>query len=1210
MAEEEIVLLSDEELASSFVGSAYSLYMKEVFSYPVLSSDENKELARRYKSGDFSAREKMIKGNLRLVVNVALKYKNRITHLQVLDVIQEGNLGLMRAIEDYNPEIGAFSTYAIWRIRQAITRSISNKEEEIRKPVNVQDKIVQYHRILEECKRNHSFVPDDEELCRVLDVGFETLDNIKTASKFKTVSMNQRVDADESTELGDFLSSDVDTYKDVEDRIVNRQLFLILKNVLSPLNYFVIYRRILDSYPSTLEEVAATFSITRERIRQIEETTLMKVKPYLEENSAKAGKVMQSIIKREGRLVEKLNTEPIHPLSIVKYVYIKDILSEEEKKVLHDLYFGKYALGDEQRAVFLGYSLEEYLQIRQSLAIKMQKKFVDMSSFKRFKDSMLKNYGTRIFDLNCDSDIHFIDYDLLKERYGSLSLEDMQELFCRYFESFHKDEVALLEKFFHKSVARKIPVDDLLKDINLTVFGYKEKGSTLPKEQLYKIYKKNLEDYTEEQRLFLECYFFGVRDKSEFVSLYSASALYYRYYYLIDRLERTYYNIYCYFENNFTKEEYLKFKSKFKNSFSAKRFELLDLFYGVDGPAHSIGEIATMYDEDYIKMHDMISDAREAAILLYSGFGNKLDIDKKLYRPFVDRPIYEFTPETREVLHMFLIDDCSYDEISQKMGITKYRVSNIITDGVRKIDNYRFGITPVLSITRKELLAFFQYYSDCFRKEEKKVLQLRHLKHMGNTEIAQQLGIDLEIVKRYVSHFSKLYYSYRIRDVSVQPEEIRAEVLKHPSESILKEKEKELASYSYGISCSYNPDGKVYTSQEICEKMHISIHVYHHIHQSVLESVKGYKIGIKRADYLYMGRDQLNEVLDDVHLPISSKEREIICSLFALKGYPQKSFAELSSIYGDTKGSLTRRYNRAMVSIFRYLRKEIPGQLHYEEDIVPNLKYFSLSERKLIVKYFKEGMTVQQIADEYHVTFNVVLTMVENIRVRLFDFLNNPKAKKFDFDYYLQVRHKPDLPFYGDIEKAIAVFDLFYGMVGDLRLSVPEIIKKLGLELNASAVNRAANNLMLSVCKYKDGIRKDCRFTYEEIREYYDKHSSEMVGAHKQSYLNYFKKFDNQHRINGISSGINYTIAYDLLLDTRDDVITLEMLDREYVLKLLKKYRKKLQASVRHELMALFAISERELMNGKDINHVYRILDKLYQLEYKDDFTYVLLKKD
>ena len=210
MEEEEIELLSDDELAKSFVGDAFSMYMKEVFSYRLLSMDENKELARNYKRGDSYALEKLVNHNLRLVVNMAFKYRERITHMQLLDVIQEGNMGLMRAARDYDPEIGAFSTYANWWIRQAITRSISDKESEIRKPVHVQDMSYKYKKLMAQ-KKNLS----DNEICKELGISQETLDNVRHALSISEVSMNQTIDDEDKTELGDFLSSSHDDYEDV-----------------------------------------------------------------------------------------------------------------------------------------------------------------------------------------------------------------------------------------------------------------------------------------------------------------------------------------------------------------------------------------------------------------------------------------------------------------------------------------------------------------------------------------------------------------------------------------------------------------------------------------------------------------------------------------------------------------------------------------------------------------------------------------------------------------------------------------------------------------------------------------------------------------------------------------------------------------------------------------------------------------------------------
>jgi RNA polymerase primary sigma factor len=314
MEEEEIVLLSDKELATSFVGDAYSMYLKEVFTYRLLSIEENKELARRYRQGDLGALEKLVNHNLRLVVNMAYKYKDRLSTMNILDIIQEGNLGLMRAARDYDPEVGAFSTYAFHWIKQAITRSISDKDSEIRKPVHIQTLSNKYLKLIAE-KKNLS----DKEICKELDIGFETLENIRHALSLSSVSMNQTIDDEEKTELGDFLSSSHNDYDDILEEMSSKTLFLALKEVLSPLEYYIVYTRILSDSRLTLEQVGEELGLTRERVRQLENKGLRKAKPLME-NERRMQQVLSKITEREGTKLDYLKIEPIEPGNIIKYL--------------------------------------------------------------------------------------------------------------------------------------------------------------------------------------------------------------------------------------------------------------------------------------------------------------------------------------------------------------------------------------------------------------------------------------------------------------------------------------------------------------------------------------------------------------------------------------------------------------------------------------------------------------------------------------------------------------------------------------------------------------------------------------------------------------------------------------------------------------------------------------------------------------------------
>ncbi len=583
--------VTEEEITSAYVDSAFRMYMREVFKIPVLTADENKQLIKLVRAGDMNAREKMIQGNLRLVINMAYKYVNRLNHMQLLDIIQEGNFGLMRAIEDYDPEVSAFSTYAYNWIKQAITRSISDKENEIRKPVHIQSLSYKYLKLLE----NNKDI-SDKDICKELDITMDTLSNIRQALSTSTFSMNQTIDDDEKSELGDFIAAPNSSYNEVEDEMASYTLFIALREVLSDYEYYIVYSRILNSKRKTLEEIALEFGVTRERIRQIENKVLRKIKPFMQ-NNKKMQIVLNKIYEREGKIFN-LRTRPISPLKIIEYLYVKDSLNAMQKRLFHMIYFNKYNMSKKDIANKLGLGEQAFeVLYRDTLGV-VEKKLSNRTKFESYRFSMIKNYGSRIYDLDISSDLKVIDYDALAKKYSTMDYSDLMELIKDVGYKITNDEIALLDKFFLKPEKKGLRPPEILRDLNLAVFGYKERNTQVPKNKLYKVYLKNIEDYTEEQRLFLECYVFNKKDRNEFKHSYKGSSLYYRYYFLIDRLERTYYNIYRFLDNNFTKEDYIKLKELYSSKFSEERIKLLDLVYGVNGKALSISEISEVYGLD------------------------------------------------------------------------------------------------------------------------------------------------------------------------------------------------------------------------------------------------------------------------------------------------------------------------------------------------------------------------------------------------------------------------------------------------------------------------------------------------------------------------------------------------------------------------------------------------------------------------------------
>lgn len=1208
--DDEIIIQSDDKLESAFVDDAFKMYMYEIRRYPNLSVEQQKNLGRRYKeNGDLEAKNLLIKCNLRLVVSVALHYKSRIKHLQILDVIQEGNLGLIRALETYDPEKGAFTTYAISWIRQRITRGLDNTNDEIRRPVHIIQATTKYLQLVESYSQKRLTLPSDEDICDILNITTETLKSIRDSLKQNPVSLNQNIDDDnEKSKLENFISVENHDYDNTLNKVINDNLLSVLKEVLRPLYYFVIYHRILSDEQKTLEEVASYLNVTKERIRQIEASALKKIKPYMVENSIIFTNKLNKIKQREGNRFNSLKKTPLSPTQIIRYMYLKDDLTDLERKLYELNLLGRYKYQNAEYASILEITLQELNQVMTSLKAKYNKKFSDVRSFRYFQEEMIKNYGTSIFNIDINKKEKIIDYRALEQQYSSLSLEEILSYFNDIGYNLTHDEENLLNRYFGVCNLGTLHTREIEKEVNVLIFDFRKKNKQVPIKKLYKEYIRIKHKFTEEQQLYLESYFFGKTDCSLFDINYPNSILHKRNHFLIDALERNYYHIYEYFENNFTKENWLEVKEKYLERFSEEKVEYLDLYYGVKGKLYTISEIAEMFKMDYIKMNDIIQKTIDLAINLFSGIKGKIEIDKKLYIPYIEDLHYDFTKETRDILKLFIIEGKSYDEISNITGLNKTRISNIITDGIRKIDNFRFGISQCFIINDEELKEFFEYYNNKITPVEKEILRLKHINHMENKDIAPIVGKTLQEVNRYVRHFNILYESYMIRDVVITDNDIANEIARHKSESIWPEEYKKFASFYFGIQSIYNPTGLKLKTEELMKKMGYSKYTYYHIYTNMIRLLKTRKIDFARPDNNYISREKLDKLLDDVHLPISDKEREIICYLFELKGYPCKNIEELTSIFGDNKGSIRRRYQRAIVSIYKYLNNEIEGTIHYETDIVPILKYFGISDRKKIEDFYKNGLTYEKMSAKYKMTFERIVDIMNRIKTTIYDLMNNPNAKKFDFDYYLEAINNPDLPFSGDLPLAIQIFNLSFGMNGEERMSIPAIIEKLQLDFGSSAINKTINSLMLSVCKLKDGIKRDKTFSFEQVYSYFTNNYTSIPFYRRKIYQKYFNRVKNQKNINGLGFKLSNDIIYDLIKDNYSNTFELENATREEVLELIDKFGKELSRRSRTELMEKFDIRERDYMNGKDINHIFKMLYTLHTRMKELDSQTLMLK--
>ena len=255
------------------------MYLKEIGKVPLLSPDEEIELAKKIELGDEAAKKKLAEANLRLVVSIAKRYVGR--GMQLLDLIQEGNLGLIKAVEKFDYRKGyKFSTYATWWIRQAITRAIADQARTIRIPVHMVETINRLVRTQRQLVQKLGREATPEELAKELDMPVDRVREIVKISQ-DPVSLETPIGEEEDSHLGDFIQDDnVEVPADAATYTLLHEQLMEVLSTLTEREQKVLRLRfgLDDGRPRTLEEVGRQFNVTRERIRQIEAKALRKLR--------------------------------------------------------------------------------------------------------------------------------------------------------------------------------------------------------------------------------------------------------------------------------------------------------------------------------------------------------------------------------------------------------------------------------------------------------------------------------------------------------------------------------------------------------------------------------------------------------------------------------------------------------------------------------------------------------------------------------------------------------------------------------------------------------------------------------------------------------------------------------------------------------------------------------------------------------------------
>ena len=276
--------VNELDLNKSTIHDSIQMYLKEIGQYPLIYASEEKELAKRIEKGDIEAKNLLARANLRLVVSIAKKYVGRSANLNLLDLIQEGNLGLFKAVEKFDWTKGyKFSTYATWWIRQSITRALADQSRTIRIPVHMVETISKYKQIHRKLSQDLGREPLAEEIATEMGVPVEKIHVIENISQ-ETISLEQPIgDDDDKSTLENFIPDDKILRPDQESsrRILSDQIKSVLDE-LNPKERKILEMRygLLDGIQHTLERVGEEFGVTRERIRQIEAKVHEKLRSH------------------------------------------------------------------------------------------------------------------------------------------------------------------------------------------------------------------------------------------------------------------------------------------------------------------------------------------------------------------------------------------------------------------------------------------------------------------------------------------------------------------------------------------------------------------------------------------------------------------------------------------------------------------------------------------------------------------------------------------------------------------------------------------------------------------------------------------------------------------------------------------------------------------------------------------------------------------
>ncbi|MCI8346391.1 MAG: sigma-70 family RNA polymerase sigma factor [Bacilli bacterium] len=1177
-----------------FIENLEQLLKKEIKKYPVLPDEEQMLLAKQYKkSGDKKSFEKLFHHNLRLCLKVSYKYSGKLESMTFLDLFQECSIILMNAIKHYNPTGEAkFSTYAMSALEKTIKNRIFELDKTIRTPVYKEEQKTKYYQFITEYNQQYHKNPTKKEIKEKLGLNDDQLKNLEMNIGQKSISLDQKISSEEdSVELIELIPNKNNDYKDIESSYDMN----ILKNkcvqILTKEEYYIIYYRYISEERKTLDQIGKEFNLTIESIRQVEKKALEKLKRRI-----KSKKVNDKYNK---------NLDPLSIDTTILLNELKKYLSNEEYFILYSTIVQEMStdISTEDHVhdlQILDLDKEKLLDIKKYL-LEVFNHYKKEKNLECLRDNYHKNYTVaQIMELNINiSSRDLMDFHLLEQYFRTVSIEEIKN--TKYYENLSLKNQKLIQKYYdyNDRYLRKSEIKQIEQELTLEKFGYLETEKTLyDRKELQKIYLKNREILTQKEQEILGVILF--RNNQSYSLKESTRQKY------INRLIKIEFKIKDFYQNKITKKQIEQILEYHPNLLSQDEKELICKSYGVNQDKISLKELAKEYSVSYEELHDKVFTLKNRILCKYyqitEGKKDELPEDeKKLYQMYLSNVQYEFSVDTRRILGMFLSGK-NYQEIAtiEKISITK--VSNFITEGLRKCEFYKYGIIVPFLIQEEEIDIVLQLHQ--YSEIKKKLIKERYLKLKMLTELSNEYHINKQDISKLKEKFYDQYLKWKCPQISINQYE--EEIKRHQADSVLTEEEKSMVAFKYGIKCEYNPMGKKEKNQEIADHFSISLNCCKAKINSFNRKMRERILRLTMPKYGIIRRDEMRKILNNNPLLISEKERDIICHTNELNGYCYLSETELKEKYQERSNNFKRRYDRAVLSIKKYQDNLLPRKIDYQKDIKNIERYFSKYDRKLLEMIYNQRLTEKQIAEKLEITDFQSRQKIIKIKLDVAEILNDePQAKMFDFDYARKVIDQEDLPlYYINNNLAKTIYQMITGENGQKKYTSKDVVKELNLIVPQKALDNCCYSVMIAIEKYKRGIRKVKTVTTEEIIDYYQ-HSKEKIPVEIKSYIE--KKVFNNPLAN--QKTLPNKLIYEILKYRGEFSIDINQINHTTARELVRN--KKLTSSCRKKIKGYFQIPEREIMNGKEKLKVLKLLSPLYKKrEYQDEFKCLKKSKD